>query len=537
MKIINNVRLYRPYDKENTEDIYHIGVENGKISFIKKGLSQEQGSNIVDGKGKVLTAAFNDSHMHLLRFGFMKKEIDLRKVTSFSEMKKIVHNTYEEEKMEEHDWLVGRGLIDSQLKDKDKPLTAEDLEELEYSKPAYFLHDDGHECVLNKEALNIVKEEPDLLRNHEQFIEKDKDGQWTGRFKDTAVHFIKFHFRKKEQEEIYKALEMAIPPLLENGISSVHTDDLNFAGDFEKLWNTYRTLENEGKLLIDVWLHHYIFNKNDLADYLNKWKLRTGDGSDQVKIGAVKIFLDGTQRLHTSALREPYSDRPHTRGTLIYSQEELRDIVQLADENNMQVAMHAIGDRAVEQALGALGNVDTKKRRHRIIHAQVLAPDLLQKLEEIKPYLETQPGFMMDEHDQTVNWVGTERERYCNPWKTVLDRGIPFTCSSDTPIGPLSPIQEIYAGVNRMDLDGKPEGGWIPEEKLSVDDCFFAYTVRAAELEHRENEKGKIETGHKADFILLDTHPKDIESRDLYKLQVSETWINGKKVYDTLEQK
>ncbi|WP_173916813.1 amidohydrolase [Halobacillus sp. Marseille-Q1614] len=531
MKVINNVKLFRPFDKQDQGDIYHVIVENGKFKEINQGLYQGNDGEVIDSREAALAPSFNDSHMHLLRFGLMDKELDLREVTSWKEMKEVVKDHYNQKVMEENEWIVGRGLSDDGFDDIDHLLNAKDIEELNYKKPAFFLHEDGHECVVNEEAMKIIREKDDLSQFPEEFIERDEDGNWSGRFKDTIVHFIKFHFRQKSKEEVKEAVKEGVRDLAENGITSAHTDDLNYVGSFETLWNAYIELEEEGKMDADVHLHHYIFNIEDLKNFISRYNKQTGDGTDRVKMGAIKIFLDGTQRLHTSALRAPYHDRPKTDGVLNYSQEELDEIIALADNHNLQAAMHAIGDRAVETAISAIEKAGSNKLRHRIIHAQVLAPDLLEKLAEVKPYLEIQPGFMMGEYPQTAEWVGEEREKYCNPWNTVYKMGIPFTCSSDCPIGQLSPITEMFAAVNRTDFNGEPKGGWIPEEKLSIDAIYQAYTETPAQLEFQEAEKGKLEEGYQADFVLLSDHPRQVEGYQLKDIRIQETWSCGEKVY------
>ncbi|WP_245208078.1 amidohydrolase [Sediminibacillus dalangtanensis] len=531
MTILDNVRLYRPGEKGTPDDLYHMKIEEGFITGIYKGTATERDEHTIDGRQLVVAPAFNDSHLHLLRYGLMKKELDLRQVTSWTDMKQIIQDRFIEEEMEENDWVIGRGVIDSQFTDLDHLLTAADLDELEYNKPMFLLHDDGHECIVNHKALSIIQENDGLAEGHDPFIEKDEDGRWTGRFKDSAVHFIKFHFRQKSKQEIYEAVQDAIPHLSKMGITSVHTDDLNYAGDYQRLWSAYTQLEKDGKLNIDVQLHHYVYKLTDIQAYLEANSKRTGDGTKQVKVGAFKIFLDGTQRLHTSALRQPYHDKPDTKGNLIYPQEELNEMVKTADQNGMQVTMHAIGDRAVEQAITALENTGTHRMRHRIIHAQVLAPDLLERLQQLKPFLETQPGFIMEEHDQTVEWVGKERERYCNPWATVHQLQIPFTGSSDSPIGPLAPLMNMFAAVNRTDKQDNPEGGWIPEEKLSTDAIFRAYSETPAWLEFHEHRKGKLKPGYQADFILLSDHPTEIQPAELKHLQVAATFFRGNCIY------
>ncbi|WP_409300763.1 amidohydrolase [Peribacillus sp. SCS-155] len=529
--IIDNVRIYRPFKEGRSEQLYYIEIDDGKIRSINKGRTNETGAHVHDASERVAAAAFNDSHLHLLRYGIMKKEMDFRKVTSWQEMKDIIHSSYWESQIEEHDWIVGNGLEDDKFQDVDHLLTARDLEEIEYEKPACFLHDDGHECVVNELGMKIIKEEGILNESHERFIEKDKEGNWTGRFTDTATHVIHYNFRQKNEEEIYIALLDALPHLLEAGITSVHTDDFNFAGDFKRVWDSYRRLEEEGKLKVHVVLHHYVYDLEHLKLALKENSQRTGDGTERVKMGAIKIFLDGTQRLHSAALREPYADKPDTRGNLIYTDEELNDMVRLAHDSGMQVTMHAIGDRAVDQALNALEQVDIEKLRHRIIHGQVLAPDLFDRIKRLGVCLEVQPGFMISEYKETVKWVGVTREKYCNAWGSVDAHGILYTGSSDCPIGPLSPLENIFAAVNRTDNQGIPEGGWIPEEKLSVDSIYKAYTETPAYIEFAEGRKGLLQEGYEADIVLLSSHPKEVEQIALKDIEVVETWIAGEKVY------
>lgn len=531
MQIINNVRLYRPQIEDDLSSLYHLIIKDGKIDSINKGLAESNSDEIIDGRGLTLAPSFNDSHMHLLRFGLMKLELDLREVTSWEEMKKVVKDHHNHQEMEEHEWVVGRGMMDEQFTDLDRLLNAADLEELDYKRPVFFLHDDGHECVVNEEAMKLIREKDDLSRFPQEFIETDEYGKWTGRLKDTIIHFIQFHFEQKSKKEAKEAIESAIPHLLENGITSLHTDDLNFVVSFNELWEVYTELEQEGKLPIDVFVHHYIFNIEDLENFLATSSLRTGDGTERVKMGAIKIFTDGTQRLHTAALQKPYTDVPQTRGILNYPPDHLRAIVKKANENNMQVAMHAIGDRSIGEALSAIQKAGDNKMRHRIIHAQVLNEDLLTHMQQVKPYLEIQPGFLMKEYSETRQWVGEEREKYCNAWNTVYQNGIPFTCSSDCPIGPLSPLIEMFAAVNRTDQQGNPTGGWLPEEKLPLDVIYKAYTETPAQLEFQENKKGKLEKGYLADFVLLSDHPKEVADFKIQDLSVEETWSRGERVF------
>ncbi len=517
---------------DNPESIYHVVIEDGKITEIQRGRTSIRNNEVYDAKEKTLMVSFTDSHLHFLRYGLMKIELDLRVVTSWEEMKKEVRKYYPN--MEENDWIVGRGFDDDQFTDIDHYLTARDLDEIHDDKPMFFLHRDGHECVVNDTVIDLLKKEKSFKEKvPESFIEKDEQGNWTGRFKDTAVHFIKRHFRGRSKNDAKEAIQAAISHLVPLGITSVHTDDLNFIESYETLLQSYQELEKEGNLPIEVFLHHYIFNKKELVKFIDSFESRSGDGTEKVKVGAIKIFLDGTQRLHTSAMRIPYKDQPDTKGTTVYTQEELNEIVRIASENGMQVAMHAIGDRAAEQAIEALEQVEVSvsKLRHRIIHAQTLGPDLLVKLERLKPYIETQPSFLMDEYDKKAEWVGEDLAPYCDSFGSLARNHIPFTLSSDAPIGNLNPFVSIFGAVNRTNLQHKPMGGWMPQEKLSIDESIEAFTYTPRYLEFQETSKGKLEEGYEANLLLISMHPRETPEEELYRIKVNEVWVGGEKKF------
>ncbi|ARI77326.1 amidohydrolase [Halobacillus mangrovi] len=528
--IVDNVYIYDPSMPYPREGLHAVEIEEGKFKDILP--SPYTGSKeAIDGGEKVLTPSFNDSHMHLLRFGLLKKELDLTEVTSWKEMKELVENHYDE--MEEYDWIFGKGFDDSKFDDIDHLLTAKDLSEIQVNAYIYFMHEDGHECVVSEKALELLEKEKEFEDEPDEFKETDENGNWNGRFKDTAVHYIKHHFWGRSIEDAKEALKKAFPYLSEHGITSVHSDDINFIGSYEQLWQAYTELESEGLLPIDAHLHHYIFNINDLNNYLERSKMRTGDGTAQVKVGAVKIFLDGTQRLYTAAMRNPYPVAPSTNGTLIYSQEQLNEMVRVSAENGMQVAMHAIGDRAIEQAITALeqDTANTKQLRHRIIHAQTLGPDLVERLRDLKPYIETQPSFLLGEWDKKDQWTPKELVPYCDAFNSLVKEHIPVTLSSDLPIGALDPFVSMYTAVTRMDLEGNPEGGWMPQEKISLAEAYQGFTKTPAELEYKDEEKGRIEAGYQADFVLLDRNPLDVADEEIHNIKVLETWHRGKQVY------
>ncbi|WP_181348413.1 amidohydrolase [Thalassobacillus sp. CUG 92003] len=529
--IVDNITLYRPFNNDHPHSRYHVEIKDGHIQAINRGRYQGVIKDVVDGGGAVMAPAFNDSHMHLLRYGLLQKELDLTDVSSWQEMKNAIETYYE--RLEEYDWVFGKGFNDDNFQDIDHLLTKEYLAEINVDKYMYFMHQDGHECVISSKAVDLLKNEKAFEREPEVFKEKNEKGEWNGRFKDTAVHYIKHHFWGRSVADAKEALRAALPDLSAHGITSVHTDDLNFIGSYEKLWSAYTELESEGALPIDVCLHHYVFDQHDLEAFLTHTDRQTGEGTNQVKVGAIKLFLDGTQRLHTAAMRNPYPEKPEMEGTLIYSTDEVKRMVRTASAHNMQVAMHAIGDRAVEQAISALEQMEanTYGLRHRIIHAQTLAPDLIQRMARLKPYIETQPSFLIGEWHKKANWTPTSLLPYCDPFNSLLSEHIPVTMSSDLPIGSLNPLETVFVAVNRTDLSHQPEQGWMPQEKISIDEAFRGFFTTPAELEFRERSKGKLAPGYQADFVLMDRHPQLVDPDELKDVRVLATYHRGSLTY------
>lgn len=530
--LITNTRLYRPFHPSNNK-LFQVRVADGRIVSIEENGYKRRKANSFDAKGRVLSASFKDSHLHLLRYSLMQKERDLRRVHTWKHLQELLQDEHNRQTMESNEWLVGRGLIDNHFKDRDTLLTAKDLDYLEIDRPIFLLHQDGHECVLDSKALTIVKKEKMLEKTHSEFIEKDRDGNWTGRFTDSAVHFIKINFRAKEVHEAKKALAEVFPYLTEYGITHIDSDDLNYMGEYHKVWQSYTELDQEAGLPFGAYLHHYVYSIEDMKHYINNNEKRSGDGEGNVRVGAFKIFVDGTYRLHTAALNLPYEDR-NTCGNLIYEQAQLNEMVKLANDNHMQVAMHCIGDHAVETAAKAIINANPHRNpiRHRIIHMQNTRWDLLRLLRKQKIPIETQPGFLQKEYSENVKWLGEDREKMAQVGKSLVENEVIFTASSDAPIGPLNPHEHIFAAVNRTNDNGKPEGGWQPREKISIDEAYNSYCTTPAYLNHSDKDTGRLLPGFQADLMLLEQHPGEAAKTSLNKIKVDALWYKGKMIFD-----
>lgn len=532
--IITNCQLYRPFHPSDNK-FFQVRVNQGKILAIEEN-GYKKGTDAItfDAQGRTLASSFKDSHIHFLRYSLMKNQRDLRMITTWKHLQEQLKDTYEEKALKNNEWLVGRGLIDNHFTDRDTLLTAKDLDSLDIDSPIFLIHQDGHECVLNSKALKLVKKEELLQKCHNEFVEKDEHGDWNGRFKDTAVHFIKKNFRKKTRAQAEKALKDGLPHLAEFGITHIDSDDLNYIGDYGELWKAYTNLDKEGKLSFNAYLHHYVYNIEDMRSYINNFKLRSGDGEGKVRVGAFKIFVDGTYRLHTASLNLPYEDSGEC-GTLIYKEPVLKQMLKLAEDNNMQVAMHCIGDHAVETAIKAIEYANPHEAnplRHRIIHMQNTRWDLLRKIKALKIPVETQPGFLMKEYPNYKKWLGEDREKLVQVGKSMINNEVIFSSSSDAPIGSLNPLDHIFAAVNRTDHEGKPVGGWQPQERLTIDEAFRSYCTTPAYINHSEKVTGRLLPGFSADLMLLDKHPHECDVAGLNKIKVDALWCAGKQVFD-----
>ncbi|MFA0964866.1 amidohydrolase [Roseivirga sp. BDSF3-8] len=531
--LIQNCQLYRPFYPTNNKH-FQVRVKDHKIVAVEESGYRTGKVKSFDAQNRTLVPSYKDSHIHLLRFSLMKRERDLRHVNTWKHLQEELCDDKEKSSLSHNGWIVGRGLTDDQFLDRQANLRASDLDSLPIDMPIFLLHQDGHECLLNSIAIKEVQKNKDLEKEHDAFIEKDEEGNWTGRFMDTAVHFIKMNFRNKTCADAKTALKDVFPYLAEYGITHVDSDDLNYVGSYDKVWQAYTELDQEVGLPFGAYLHHYVYWKKDMENFLKNNKHRTGQGEGNVRVGAFKIFVDGTYRLHTAALSLPYEDVGGC-GNLIYDEKELTEMLKLAEENRMQVAMHCIGDRAVEAAAIAIINANGRQcnpMRHRIIHMQTTRTDLMKTLARYKIPVETQPGFLQDDWSSYSKWVGKEREPMVGVGQSLIDNEVVFTSSSDAPIGPLNPAEHIYSAVNRTDNNGQPAGGWQPREKMSVHHAFDSYCGTPTYLNHSDKYTGCLLPGYNADMMLLEKHPMEVDPMELNKIKVEALWYRGRQVFD-----
>ena len=254
-----------------------------------------------------------------------------------------------------------------------------------------------------------------------------------------------------------------------------------------------------------------------------------------VKYGFYKLFVDGNLGGRTAALLEPYSDDPDTVGHCNYTQDEFTALVRAAYQRNIQVGTHVIGDRAADMlttAIETVYNEDPKPDpRFRMIHMTVLNEDIIQRISKLPVIIDTQPLFIHTDMPWMYDRVG-ERSKYVNPWGRLLKEGMILTGGSDAPGTGHDPWEGIYAIVNRKDLGGTPDGGWYPENCVSVYEALRMYTANAAYSSFEEDIKGTIKEGKLADFVVLDEDIFKMDPMKIKDIKVRATYLGGKAVYE-----
>lgn len=482
----------------------------------------------IDLKGKTLMPAFFDTHLHLLGYGSELTAVNLRGSASIAELVQRVKNRVEREP--KGSWIFGRGW-DENCYAGVLPSRA-DLDKVAPLHPVLLFRVCGHLLVCNSRALEELGIDETTSDLEGGAIDRDAAGRLTGIFRENAMALVTNVLPHRSDEDLEHALTLAGESVLSQGITTVHTDDLAGVEDIKGRFELYHRLYLAGKL---PKVHLHIHSEQLEAAQALGWK--TGTKLDGITVGGVKIFADGSLGARTAAMIDDYSDCPGEKGILIYGDEDLYKMVKAAHTADFTVALHAIGDASAEQVMRIIGRVqdeDPKPHlRHRMIHAQILSPAIVDAMARYRVIGEIQPIFINTDLHWAERRVG-ERIRSSYNWQTLWRRGIRLTGSSDCPVEPVNPLYGIYSAVTRKDLAGRPTGGWYPEEALSLEQALELYTICGAYTGREEAEAGSISAGKNADLIVLDRPIDSIPAEEIKDLKVLLTVMDGKVVYGNL---
>ncbi|WP_316570975.1 amidohydrolase [Neobacillus sp. YIM B06451] len=512
---------------EEGKKVESVLTENGRIISMGKLAELEGTANAkidkrIDLRGCTMIPGLVDSHIHLIGHGERLIRLDLSSCKSREE---TLHAVKEYSMgLKPGEWVIGEGWNENLWK-TGEPLNKDELDQCVPDRPVLLKRTCRHACVANSIALKAAGVDEETLSPPGGLIEKYPSGRLTGILKDSAQELVYSIMPEATESYLIRSIKASIKDLHSLGITGVHTEDLNYYGGFEKTYGVFkRAIEEDGlKLRAHLLVHHGV-----LDDFISNDHTYLA-GNEWIEFGAMKIFSDGALGGRTALLSEPYSDAPETSGVAIFSKEELSELVGKAREYQMPVAIHAIGDLAFEYCLDALeANPLKGDRRDRLIHAQILREDLIERAKKLPLVLDLQPVFMLSDYPWVIDRVGEDRMRYSYAWKTLLDSGIPCSGGSDAPIEYPNPFLGIAAAVNRT-VNGKVYG---PGEALSVYEAVSLFTKGSAYAALHENDRGMIKEGMLADFTILDRDIFATPTESIHETKAVMTVIGEEIVYN-----
>lgn len=515
-------------------------VENDKIAFCG---NYEDGNKLIDENtekidlnGKTLLPGFNDSHMHLLNYSLSQLKVNLFEIDSITTMKDRLKSFVNSEEMRVFgEWVVGYGWNHVYFKEGRLP-SKEDIDKVISDRPVFLSRACGHICVVNSKALELSGINKDTKDPDGGRIDKDPEtGEPTGILRENALYLPYERIPKSNDiDKIKELIATGIENANKAGLTSIQTDDFSHIDSYENVIKAYLQLKEEGRLNARINLQMLLKDLDMLRSFL-KLNIKTGDGDESLRFGPLKVLADGSLGSRTAAMEEPYSDDQNTDGVLIYGDEEIYKILETAHKSGLQLAVHAIGDRCMNQILDAYKSINENypkdDPRFRIIHAQIASKEIFEKFLELKAIADIQPVFMKTDMYMAEDRVGESRMKTSYAWKTMMEMGIHIAGGSDCPIEPFDPILGVYSAVTRKDLKGNPEEGWYPEESLSLYDALKLFTTNSAYSTFEEDIKGKIKVGMLADLVILSDNITEIPNENIKDLEIDMTIVGGKIVY------
>mgnify|MGYP002651285986 CR=1 FL=1 len=504
-----------------------LAVLNGKV--IAVGTDEQTapliGSNtrVIDAGEKVVIPGFNDSHVHFLSVGLQLSSVDLRDARSTKEFVERIKAFAE--KLPKGAWILGGNWDHENWSPADLP-TAAMIDAVTPDNPVFIDRLDGHMALANSLAMRLAKVDAATRDIDGGEIVRDAKKSPTGVFKDAAMNYIYKAIPEASFEQKLSAAKAATEYAASLGVTSVQ--DMSAGTDIE----VYQELLRRGEL------RTRIYGCSPLSDH-GRWAkvgVRSAFGNEMLRVGCLKGFSDGSLGSTTAWFFEPYLDAPNTSGLAADEVPQLATNILNADKEGLQVMVHAIGDRANATVLDDFAKAATangdRDRRFRIEHAQHLRVEDIKRFGSQKVVASMQPFHVIDDGRWAWKRIDEKRLKGTYAFRGLLDGGAVLAFGSDSPVAPLNPMLGVYAAVTRRTLDDKNPDGWLPEQKLTVEETIKAFTAGSAYAEFQEKIKGTLALGKVADLVILSEDIFSIDPVKLREVKVVMTVMDGKVVYE-----
>lgn len=486
-------------------------------------------TQVIDLEGQTVVPGLADSHMHLVNLGAGMETVDLTSARSQQDLVRLGQEFLANNP--QRSWIAGWGFNHDKFTNRAMP-TRSDLDQISTGIPILFTRTCGHIAVANSKALELAGIGAHPQQPQGGQIDVDASGVPTGVLRESAIGLVRRLAPKPTVADYKRMLALATQHAVSLGLTSVHSDDL--AGHFAEVLQAYRELVEEDRLPIRVSLQIRLYTPDQLDEFL-RVKEQFSFPPHTVDYGPVKVMTDGSLGGRTAALKEPYADDPTTSGVEVLDQETINRILVKAHDLGMQMSGHAIGDRAMEMLLNAfqlaLERNPRPDARPRIIHAQITTPEILQRCLDLGVVCDIQPGFLGTDMHIVEQRIGKERMQTTYAWRTMREMGIPTAGGSDCPVETCNPLVGIQQAVTRQDMNGYPEGGWLPQEKLTLQEALELFTLGPAYCSFKEELLGSISVGKLADCVVLDQDPMTVEPQHIAQIRVKATYVGGRRRY------
>ena len=528
--IVSAKKIFTMQNDDLNTTYQYLILEDGRIKKLLhtlEGIDQSDYTRL-DYPDQVIYPGFNDSHMHFIGYGSYLDQCQLDQVTSIDA---LIQKVQAFDHTEDDAWIIGRGWNQDHFEEKRLP-NRYDLDRISDKRPIVLYRACGHIAVVNSYVINHLKIDAQLIIDGGHVDLNPKDQLPTGILRENALLLVK---QTPNMDTIKKYILKAQKALNAYGITSVQSDDLIMVSS-ESHSDLIHLLENmgaSGELTVRVYQQAQFATPENFKNQI-ALGYKQHSGNDFYKNGPLKVLADGSLGARTAYLRTPYADDPTTNGIQIYPESLLREMVEIAFSNNIDVAIHGIGDGTISNIIDAVEHYQDlyprDRARNAIVHCQIMDQSLINKMAHIGLHALVQPVFL--EYDMTIvkDRVGETLAKTSYAYKTMLENGIILGFGSDAPVEDPNPFRSLYYALYRERPDGLT---FFKEEGITLTQALKAFMKDAAFFSYEEDTKGSLIEGAYADLIVLDAPLDSLTPLELLNARVLATYVHGVCVYST----
>ena len=534
--LIENARIHTGDPRQPVVD--SLAVLNGHVIAVGEHLDGVQARERVDARKRTVLPGFNDAHAHTVWFGTTLMETDLSGVGSLDDIYRILAERAGSTGSD--DWIVASGfnpvLLHGAHPDRDV------LDRVTGGRPVWIKHASGHSCQVNGAGLQrtTILEHLDTPLEGGRIV-VDEAGRPTGVLEERAMSFVREVLLPYPLSTIERALDLATARYAREGLTSV--TDAGVAGGWighaPAELAAYQVAREHGVLRTRMQVMPVIDALSAIAGHVDEPARRglgagmhTGWGDERLQLGPVKIFTDGSILAGTAQMSEPYEGRPGAYGYLQEDADTMRQRILEAYAAGWSLALHAVGDAALDLALDVIeectARFGARRVPNRVEHGTVVRPDQVTRLAELGVACVVQPAFIPTFGEGMRRAVGHDRSEWSHRARSFLQAGLPLAFSSDRPVAPGAPLVGIQAFVERLTEDGLP---YAPDERITPDEAVHAATIGSSRVTGQQARKGRLVPGQLADMVFLEEHPGDVAVHDIHAIPVLGTAVGGRFTY------